>query len=68
MSTQRIIYPNEHGGVCLVCPAPDFTIEEVLKDVPSGKPFLVVNVSELPADITFFDAWTADFTGAPVKE
>lgn len=57
---KRIIYPNDTGGVCIVIPAPDcgLTIEQIAaKDVPAGKPFKIVNVSEIPSDRTFRDAW-----------
>ena len=56
----RIIYPNEEGGVVVIVPAPDcdLTIEEIAaKDVPAGKPFKIVNISDIPADRTFRDAW-----------
>jgi len=57
---QAIIYPNNTGGVALVIPAPEcgFTIEEIAaKDVPAGKPYKIVNYSDLPEDHTFFNAW-----------
>ena len=60
-----IVYPNEDGGICVVYPAPgcNLSIVEIArKDVPSGVPYLIVDVSELPADHTFFDAFTADFS------
>ena len=58
--TQAIIYPNDNGGVALVIPAPEcgLTIEEIAaKDVPAGKPYKIVNYSDLPTDHTFFEAW-----------
>jgi hypothetical protein len=60
---QRIIYPNDEGGVSVIIPAPEYmlthTIEELAaKDVPAGKPYEIVDVSELPADRTFRGAWT----------
>ena len=57
---KRIIYPNDEGGVSVVIPSPnwDGTIEELAaKDVPSGKPFKIVNASEVPSDRTFRNAW-----------
>jgi hypothetical protein len=34
------------------------TIEEIAaKDVPAGKPFKIVDVSEIPSDRTFRNAW-----------
>ena len=58
----RIIYPNDEGGVSIIVPAPEaletMTIEEIAaKDVPSGKPFKIVDVSDIPSDRTFRNAW-----------
>ena len=60
--TQRIIYPNDDGGVSIIIPAPEYlktnTIEELAaKDVPKGKPFKIVDVSDIPTDRTFRNAW-----------
>jgi hypothetical protein len=60
--TQRIIYPNDDGGVSILIPAPEYlethTIEELAaKDVPAGKPYKIVDVSDIPSDRTFRDAW-----------
>lgn len=68
MSDFRIIYPNEEtGGVVLVCPAPGFTVDQVIKDVPTGKPYLIVDVNDLQ-DFDFFEAWETDFSNAPIKD
>ena len=56
----RIIYPNDEGGVAVIVPAPEcgLTIEEIAaKDVPAGKPFKIVDVSDIPEDRTFRNAW-----------
>jgi hypothetical protein len=60
--TQRIIYPNDDGGVAIVIPSPEaletMTIEEIAaKDVPAGKPFKIVNTEDVPSDRTFRAAW-----------
>jgi hypothetical protein len=105
--TQRIIYPNDNGGVSILIPAPearqqvlvseavteivthdavldedgvevtpaydetvtvtpavyrDQTDDEFMewianKDVPEGKPYKIVDVSDIPEDRTFRDAW-----------
>ena len=81
---QRIIFPTDDGGVAVIVPSPnclqEHTIEEIAaKDVPAGKPYKIVDVSDIPSDRTFRNAWTvnkADLTdgvGAesnefPVKE
>jgi len=59
---QRIIYPTDDGGVAIVIPTTEafesMTIEEIAaKDVPSGKPYKIVDVSDIPSDRTFRNAW-----------
>jgi len=59
---KRIIYPTDDGGVAIVIPAPEaletMTIEEIAaKDVPSGKPFKIIDTSDIPTDRTFRNAW-----------
>lgn len=56
---KRIIYPTNEGGVAIIVPADcGLTIEEIAaKDVPAGKPYKIVDVSEIPSDRTFRDAW-----------
>lgn len=57
---KRIIYPNDDGGVAIIIPAPDcgLTIEQIAaKDVPAGKPYKIVDVSDIPSDRTFRGAW-----------
>lgn len=56
----RIIYPTNEGGVAIIIPASEceLTIEEIAaKDVPAGKPYKIVDVSDIPEDRTFRDAW-----------
>ena len=57
---QRIIYPNDNGGVSIIIPTSEcgLTIEEIAaKDVPQGKPYKIVDVSDIPTDRTFRNAW-----------
>ena len=56
---QRIIYPNNDGGVAIIIPADcGLTIEEIAaKDVPAGKPYKIVDVADIPSDRTFRNAW-----------
>ena len=59
---KRIIYPTDDGGVAVIIPAPEYmadhTIEELAaKDVPAGKPFKIVDVTDIPSDRTFRSAW-----------
>jgi hypothetical protein len=55
----RIIYKTDEGGVAVIIPADcGLTIEEIAaKDVPAGKPYMIVDASDIPEDRTFRDAW-----------
>jgi len=62
--TQRIIYPTDEGGVAIIIPAPEWLAEEgntiealAEKDVPAGKPFKILDVTDIPTDRTFRAAW-----------
>lgn len=57
MENKRVIYPNDEGGVAIVVPAPGVSQEDVLKAVPAGKPYKIVDVADVPSDRTFRDAW-----------
>jgi len=60
--TRRILYPNESGGVDMLIPSGEIPFEDVCKkDVPKGKPYIVVDATELP-DGYFRSAWRADFS------
>jgi len=59
---KRVIYPNDNGGVSILIPTPEYlkthTIEELAaKDVPTGKPYKIVDVADIPTDRTFRNAW-----------
>ncbi len=62
--TKRIIYPTDDGGVDIVIPAPEWlaqegnTMEVLAKmRVPEDKPYKIVDVSDIPTDRTFRNAW-----------
>ena len=58
---KRIIYQNDESGISIIIPAEEcgLTIEEIAtKDVPQGKEYYIVNVSDIPEDRTFRNAWT----------
>jgi len=57
MQDQRVIFPNDDGGVSIIVPAPGVTLEQVLLAVPAGKPYKVVSVDDIPTDRTFRNAW-----------
>ena len=59
---QRIIYPNDDGGVSILIPTEEYlakhTIEELAtKVVPAGKEYKIVNTTDIPSDRTFRNAW-----------
>jgi len=58
--TKRIIYQTDDGGVAVIIPTVEcgLTIEQIAdKDVPTGKPYKIVDVSDIPTDRTFRNAW-----------
>ena len=62
---QRVIYKTEDGGVAIIVPTPEclekYTIQQIAeKDVPEGLPYKIVDISEIPSDRTFRNAWEID--------
>lgn len=62
---QRIIYKNSSGGVAIIFPTPEaieiYGIDAIAKkDVPEGRPYKIIDVSEIPSDRSMRDAWTVD--------
>ena len=61
MSDQRIIYPSDDGGVCVIIPSDNcgLSVEDIArKDVPAGKAYQIVDVADVPSDRSFRNAWT----------
>lgn len=61
---QVIIYKNDEGGVSVIHPTQEaldaYGIEAIAeKDVPSGKPYKIIDSSELP-DRSQRDQWDVD--------
>jgi hypothetical protein len=55
---ERIIYPNNDGGVSIVIPSGEVSIDQVIaQSVPEGKPYKIVDVADIPTDRTFRNAW-----------
>ncbi len=62
---KRIIYKNSDGTISIVVQAPEaletMTVEQIAKkDVPTGKKYKIVDVSEVSSDRTFRNAWEID--------
>jgi len=61
--TQLVIYQQAGGKLAVLIPTGELSIEEVArKDVPSGAPYFIVDRQVIPHDLTFFEAWEADFS------
>lgn len=61
--TKRIVYPNGDGTISIVTPTGELAFEEVCrKDVPAGVPYKIIDVSDIPSDRTFRNAWEADMS------
>ena len=59
---KRIIYKNPDNSVSIIVPSDEalqsMTIEQIaIKDVPANTPYKIVDVSEIPSDRTFRNAW-----------
>jgi hypothetical protein len=62
---QVIIYKQDNGVVAIIRPTEEalnlYGIEAIaLKDVPAGKPYKIVDASEVPTDRSQRNAWTVD--------
>jgi len=55
MTTSRIIFQNDSGGVSVIVPTG--SVELALKDVPTGVPYEIVDAADIPSDRTFRNAW-----------
>ena len=54
----KIIYQNQEGGICVIHPTGELSIEEVAaKDVPEGVAYEIVEDDAIPSDRTFRNAW-----------
>ena len=60
--TQKIIYPNEDGGVTVVHPSSNFLLEHTMGDlalatVPVEVEYRIIDESKIPLDLEFRDSW-----------
>lgn len=57
----KIIYTNNEGGISVIIPTGELSIEEVAaRDVPEGVVFEIVEDSAIPSDRLFRGAWVAN--------
>ena len=62
---QVIIYKQDDGVVAIIRPTEEalalYGIEAIAqKDVPAGKPYKIIDASEIPTDRSQRNAWTVD--------
>lgn len=63
--SQVIIYKQDNGVLSVIHPTPealsDLGINAIAqKDVPTGKPYKIIDTIGLPSDRAFRDSWTVD--------
>ena len=61
----KIIFKNDNGGISIIHPTDEaleiMSIDEIAqKDVPTGKPYKIINGNDIPTDRSYRDAWTID--------
>jgi len=59
------IYITDEGQVALVTPTEEAlsknTHKEIFdRDIPEGKPYRIIDESEMPSDLTWLASWTVD--------
>jgi len=62
---QLIIYKQDNGTVAVIRPTEEalaiYGINAIAKkDVPAGKPYKIIDASEIPTDRSMRNAWTVD--------
>ena len=61
----RIIYKQDNGVVAIIIPSQEaldaYGVHAIaIKDVPAGKPYKIVDASDIPSDRSQRNAWTVD--------
>ena len=60
MVNNRILYKTD-SGIAVIVPTGKLSVTETAKkDVPTGLPYKIVDVSEIPEDRSFREAWDID--------
>jgi len=62
---KRIVFVADSGVVAVIVPTPhalaEYGIDAIAKkDVPAGAPYKIVDISDIPSDRRFRDAWEVD--------
>jgi len=60
--SKRIIYKDNEGNLAVIIPVDNnLTIEQIArKDVPTGKPYKIIEETDLPNSRQYRNAWTID--------
>jgi len=59
--TPQIPGAESQGGIAVIVPTGELSVEKTAKkDVPTGLPFKIVDVSEIPESRDFRNAWDID--------
>jgi len=60
--SKRIIYKDNEGNLAVIIPIDNnLTIEQIArKDVPTGKPYKIIEETDLPNSREYRNAWTID--------
>lgn len=63
----KIVFANQDGSIGIIHPTSEalsvMTMGEIArKDVPTGRPFKIIQDEDVPTDRTFRDAWTMDIS------
>lgn len=58
---KRILHSNSDNTISVLIPTGDISVEDVArKDIPAGTPYWIIDVSEIPSDREFRNAWELD--------
>ena len=59
---KRIIYKSRNGRVSVIIPVEcGLTVQEIAeKDVPTGLAYKIVDIADIPTDLTERDLWDVD--------
>ena len=67
---KRIVYMTDDNKLAVIIPAnSELSIEDIAKkDVPNGKDYKIIDVSDLPLDRTYRDAWVLNDGNVEIDE
>lgn len=55
---KRIVYPTPEGGVAVVIPSGEVSIDQLIGTVvPPNTPYKIIDTVDVPTDRTFRNAW-----------